>query len=373
MKVIYAFCKPGEEGQGWAEDITAACNENDSFIPFNYHDYLSYSRYIDARSLDSLYQSREPALLRMYEDIRGLTIGSKADAIVVCDAPPFHPDFLRTLPIYKVLYSQDDPEATYSRNIPYLHAYQHVFYATPAYTSDMGMDEKLASCGMVNRDLVPTATHFLDYDQNFDESDVFRKSRDIDVLFIGGFYWPKIDLLTRVAKSLGHNFRWYGHLKLKHNLYLSAKYRYPFLVRPVSFRRRIELHQRAKICLNVHNGYGVPNIGNQRLFYGCANGAMLLTDGVAHLPVFYKVDCEAVGYDGVDDALDKIMYYLAHAEEREQIARNGYRRVMRDYRFSDVISRCTTLIERGMNRIGWGPRSRAGCATAASSALLNLV
>jgi|ERR1700693_59756 len=353
MKVIYSFYKIGEEGEGWAKDITSASDNEHTFIPFNQVGYLDANRYLNAVQLDRLYQRKDPNLMRMYTDFELLIRKYGADAIVVCDAPPYHPDFLRKIPIYKVLYSHDDPESSYMRNIPYLHAYQHVFYVTPAYTEDMNMAEKMKYCQMINSDLIPSGTFDFDFDPQEDEKSLFERERDIDVLFIGGLYRQKRDLLFKFKKAFGKRFVWYGRGKLSHNLFFCMKYRYPFLVRPVSFKRRVLLHQRAKIGINVHNGYTIPNIGNQRLFYVPANGAMLISDGEEFLSQFYKLGEEAVGYKSSEDLIEKVKFYLQHDKEREHIARRGYRRVMRDYRIKDILSRSANLIINGMARIGW--------------------
>ncbi len=81
------------------------------------------------------------------------------------------------------------------------------------------------------------------------------------------------------------------------------------------------------------------------LFVGClgspfwrmyeipAHGTMLLCDKAglnAHEQIF-EPDKEAVYYDSIEDAIEKIEYYLKHDEERERIARAGFARVHRDY------------------------------------------
>jgi spore maturation protein CgeB len=352
MKVVYSFYKRGEEGEGWARDIRDASNDRFTFIPFNQVGYLGCEQYLTAPQLDRLYCTKHPSLMRLCADFERLVKDEGVDAVVVCDAPPFHPDFLRELPIYKVLYSHDDPESTYARNIPYLHVYNHVFYVTPAYTDAMDMAEKMKDCGMINADLVPNGTLSFDYDPKQTKESLFRKKRDIDILFVGAFYRPKVEVMARLKKTFGERFQWYGYAALKHNLYMTVRYRTPFHVRPVSFAERVVLHQRARIGINAHNGYTVPNLGNQRLFYVPANGAMLLTDGARHFSQFYGPN-EAVPYQGLDDMIRKIRYYLDHEDERLAIAQAGHDRVMRDYRFVDVTRRAGGLIERGMSRVGW--------------------
>ena len=73
--------------------------------------------------------------------------------------------------------------------------------------------------------------------------------------------------------------------------------------------------------------------GNMRMYEVPAHGMMLLCDKAglnAHEQIF-KRDKEAVFYDSIEDAIEKIEYYLQHDEERERIARAGFARVHRDY------------------------------------------
>lgn len=357
MNIIYCFYKRGDEGIGWSKDLISSSNDSYHFIPFNQEGYLDISEYWDAVKLDRLYQNKDPRLMRMYSDFEKLLEINSVQAMVVCDGPPFHPDYLMKLPIYRVLYSHDDPESTYQRNIPYLHAYHHVFYVSPAYNEDMDMDEKMKSCGMTNRNFIPNGVLGFDFDETISEEALFGIERDIDILFIGAFSWNKIDILVKMKKEFGKRFQWSGYVRPKHNLYLTAKYFYPFWIKPVTFSERLLLHQRAKIVVNMHNGYSVPNFGNQRLFYGPANGCMLITDGIKHIDFLYKDGEDVVGYSNVNDLINKCHYYIEHPEERNQIARNGFRRVLKEYKFTDITRRSGEIIEKGIMNVGWVSKS----------------
>src|SRR5262249_15107942 len=73
--------------------------------------------------------------------------------------------------------------------------------------------------------------------------------------------------------------------------------------------------------------------GNVRMYEVPAHGVMLLCDKAAlnaHEQIF-QPDTEAVFYDDIDDAIDKINYYLVHDEERLRIAKAGFARVHGDY------------------------------------------
>lgn len=351
MKIIYSYGKIGYEGACWEKEILAASDNEFSFIPFNHAEYLDPQQFSDAVKLDRIYQARHPSLCRMYADFEALIREQQADAVIVSHCPPFHPDYLKNLPIYKVLYSADDPGATYSINIPYLHAYDHVFFVDPAYSADLDMQEKMRYCGMVNADWLPISVFDFECKPERTESELFSVKRDIDIIYVGKFWWQKIDLLCAVRKAFGTRFKFYGLLKLKHNLYLNIRHGYAGWVRPVSFQERVALYQRARIGINIHwNEYG---LGNQRLYHLPANGAMQISDCASHLERIFSVGQEISSYQGADDLINKIGYYLDHEEERKMIAVQGYRRTMKEYRFASVTRHAGRLIKEGMERISW--------------------
>jgi spore maturation protein CgeB len=71
---------------------------------------------------------------------------------------------------------------------------------------------------------------------------------------------------------------------------------------------------------------------------GC--GGFLLTERVPHLERYFELDREVAVFDGTDDLLEKVRYWLEHDEERQAVADAGYRRVMAehtyDHRFAAI-------------------------------------
>jgi spore maturation protein CgeB len=71
---------------------------------------------------------------------------------------------------------------------------------------------------------------------------------------------------------------------------------------------------------------------------GC--GGFLLTERVPHLERYFELDSEVAVFDGPDDLVDKVRYWLEHDEERQSVAGAGYRRVMSehtyDHRFAAI-------------------------------------
>ncbi|HEY6214528.1 MAG TPA: glycosyltransferase [Vicinamibacterales bacterium] len=351
MRILYSFNKKGDEAVGWSREIAAASTPAATFVPFNHSDYIDPQRMTDAVKLDRLHRDRDPGLLRLYRAVEETIHAEAIDVLLVANCPPYHPDFLRTLDVYKVLFSADDPEATYMINIPYLHAYHHVFYVDPAYSADLDMAEKMRYAGMVNADWLPISVFDFECDPDKTEADVCSQPRDIDVVYVGGFWRQKIETLMRVRRALGRRFRLHGYFRLKHNLYLNVAHRYGGWVSPLSLRERVAIYQRSKIGFNIHwNEFG---LGNQRLYHLPANGVMQISDCAPHLGRIFALNREVAGYRGADDLIDKLRYYLEHDDERRSIARAGYRRAMSDYRFAAVSRRAAELIRAGMERIGW--------------------
>jgi spore maturation protein CgeB len=346
MNIVYSFNKRGFEAAYWDREIRAASGDHARFIPFNHDPYLDPMRYIRAQLLDNLYTAGDPGLRRMYFDLERVLQESNADALVVDTCPPYHPDYLRKLKVYKALRIADGPISAYDRDFAYLHAYDHVLYHSPAYSAELDMPDKLQYVGAKRADFWPLGLFEAMYDSRAGEVDLFPGHRDIDVLFIGALHVNKMPFLAKVKKALGRSFRLYGLAGFKRNVYFNLKYGAPGWVSAVRFEDYVPLYRRAKIGINVHNR-GDFTVGGYRLFDLPANGVLQISDGGAHLNAFFKSGEEIVGYRDADDLIEKVRYYLAHADERITIARNGYRRVMANHRIRDRFRELAELIETG--------------------------
>ncbi len=80
---------------------------------------------------------------------------------------------------------------------------------------------------------------------------------------------------------------------------------------------------------------------------GC--GGFLLTEFAENLDAYYVDGKEVVCFNGVDDLICKVDYYLRNEDERAAIAEAGYRRTLREHtytaRFHDIF-RCMGLEEQ---------------------------
>jgi len=344
-KIIYSFNKRGFEAAYWKKEIAAASNQKYKFIPFNHDPYLDVSLYSRAQLLDNLYYEKNKGLVRLYSDIKNLIIKESADVLLVDNCFPYHPEFLKKLAIYKVLRTSDGPICAYDRDFAYLHAYDHVLFHSPAYSRDMGMEEKLVYCGAKRIDFWPLGSFDAICDPSKTDSNILSAKRDIDVIFIGALHVNKMPIIAAAKKALGKKLRLHGLTSLKKNVYFNLKYSFPGWVKPVAFTQYVKLYQRAKIGINIHNR-GDYTVGNYRMFDLPANGVMQISDGGDNLNRFFSVGTEVISYKNTDELIAKVKYYLTHNDEREEIALNGFKRARKDYNIQSMLIKAGDLITR---------------------------
>jgi spore maturation protein CgeB len=265
MKIIYSFNKHGFEAAYWSKELSQASGSEFSFIVFNHGSYMNPFRYIRAQLLDNLYFAENSHLMRMYRDLERMIEQTNADAIVVDNCPPYHPDYLRDLPIYKVLRTSDGPITAYDRDFAYVHAYDHVLYHSPAYSRDMTMAEKLQYCGAKRADFWPLASFDALCDPCKTEQTIMQKDRDVDIVFVGALHVNKMPLIAKIKRTFRSRCHIYGKAVTKKNLYFNLKYGFPGWIRELDFESYVPLYQRAKIGFNVHNR-GKFTVGGYRLF-----------------------------------------------------------------------------------------------------------
>lgn len=347
MKVVYSFNKKGEEADIWQREIAQASTDSVQFVPFNHDPYLDPVKYIRAQLLDNLYFEHNAALMRLYSDLTRLLSTTSADVLIVDTCPPYHPEFLRTLPVYKVLRVADGPLAAYDRDFAYLHAYDHVLYHTLAYSRDLTMPEKLQYCGAKRYDWWPLALFDAAFDPNLSESELFSRRRDVDVVFVGAFARGKMPLLARIKKHFGRRCVMHGLINFPKNVYLNIKHGFPGWMTPLPIRAFSSLYQRSKVGFNIHNR-GKYTVGNYRLFELPANGVMQISDGGEYLRQFFQPPREIILADDIDTMIERIEYFLTHEDERRDIATAGYRAALSRHRFSSRMTQLSVLIRAGM-------------------------
>lgn len=343
IKVIYSFNKVGLEAELWEREIPRASSARVKLIPFNHHRYLDPYRYVRAQLLDNLYFERDPDLLRMYADIKEQLHLHGAKVLLVDNCPPYHPEFLRELPVYKVLRTSDGPISAYDRDFAYVHAYDHVLFHSPAYSRDLTMAEKLRYCGARRFDLWPMWLFDSAFDVSRDETNILSSPRPVDVAFVGALHVGKMEELALIKRHFRSRCAMHGLANLKRNVYFNLRYGMPGWIRPIRMDEYVSLYQRTKIGFNIHNR-GKYTVGNFRMFELPANGVMQVSDGSEYLDHFFAPD-EIVGADDVGRMIERIEYFLGHEKERREMALQGYRAALGRHRISHRIEHLADLLD----------------------------
>ena len=90
--------------------------------------------------------------------------------------------------------------------------------------------------------------------------------------------------------------------------------------------------RRSRITFNVHIDISGTYAGNIRMFEATGVGTLLVTDG-KQSPIRLFEDDEVIYYNDINEAIDKINYYLEHEDERKNIAKKGQARTLSTYNF----------------------------------------
>lgn len=101
----------------------------------------------------------------------------------------------------------------------------------------------------------------------------------------------------------------------------------------------------------ININYTIPNIKSGiplRVWDVLASGGFLLTNFQAEIPYFFEEDVDLVCFDGPEDLCEKVAYYLAHEEERKQIARNGYEKVKKYHTYRHRLEEMLQMIEQSV-------------------------
>ncbi len=116
----------------------------------------------------------------------------------------------------------------------------------------------------------------------------------------------------------------------------------------VSVEDYVKVFNASKININLHSSAerdGVEPYGdfvNPRTFELAATGAFQLVDNRSLLPELFEVGKEVITFSDEREMHDKIDYYLAHPEEREQVCKAARARALRDHTYQ---ARITQMLE----------------------------
>ncbi|MCJ7571593.1 MAG: glycosyltransferase, partial [Candidatus Thermoplasmatota archaeon] len=315
------------------------------FILFDHREFLG--RIIkDAWTLDKLYWKKDKKLLKTYYELKKIIQETKADILCVGADNVYHPEFIKSLDVYTVLQSTDDPNSSYLRTVPYIWAFDHISCVNVCYHRDMPvkMTDKLLEWGAKQVSWFPMGVEESLYDPKLKERDILNKDRKIDILYVGAPYREKNSDLIKLKKAFGRKFKLFGPWGSKLFVYylLHGKWKW---VNPLPQNLFVDTYQDTKIGINLHQS---GELGNGRLYQLPINGVMQVCDCSNILHEVFEPGKEIVGFNSIDESIELIKYYLEHDDERKKIAVAGFKRAKKNYLKLTVYQNLLKEIKRGM-------------------------
>lgn len=347
FNILFSYAKPGVEGDLWERELRAVRTEQARFVPFNHRKLLGNVTYASAFQLDMDFRARNRGLVVLYRELERTLRKERIDCLFVTNDNPYHPDFLKTLDVYRAYHTTDDPGASYTRTFPYVHAFDHLFHCAIPYSPTQTLAAKLREVGARRVDFLPLGVFDFEIDPTKTSTSILEQRRDIDIVYVGSpFFAKKFDALLEVTRAFGNRLRMYGFWKAKHSTYLSMRAHRPLWVRSISLEERVRIYQRAKLGFNLHwDEYG---LGNQRLYHLPGNGVMQVCDSTEYLGEIFDPEREVVPARTAREMVDRLRYYLDNDSEREAIALAGFNRVQRDYRLPTILGNLAERIGAAM-------------------------
>lgn len=146
---------------------------------------------------------------------------------------------------------------------------------------------------------------------------------DVDVAMTGSMYGERSDFCKQLSQKYGSRFKIYNSVFNRSFNDLVASV--PVMVAPI---------------YPSDDWYW-----SNRVYLTMGSGGFMLHPRLKGLEEEYTDGQEIVFYDGVDDLLDKIDYYLSHKEEREGIRFAGWTKTATKYSYKARISQLLDLCQ----------------------------
>ena len=114
-------------------------------------------------------------------------------------------------------------------------------------------------------------------------------------------------------------------------------------------RDMYDVLRRSRITLNSHIDVARGSATNLRLFEATGVGTFLMTDHLTDLHLLFEPAREVGTYRSVSQCLDQLNYWFTRDAEREEIARAGQARCLRDHNYHNRAEHLVALLEK------WAP------------------
>lgn len=260
---------------------------------------------LEFESLDRLWRRNDSRLMQRYAEMKKKA--DEADVLVLYNGSGLHPEFLAELDTFNAYMCFDDPESSECLSHPVARHFD------ASFVGNIASLEQYRSWGISNVFFRPLGFFETHVRPGLTSNSVLSAKKDIDACLFceRKSLWrrERIEMLEREIPGL------YGRGR-------------GWPLGWVSDDEVLDVYQRSKIGINLHNSTGPINL---RTYALPANGVMQICDNKYFLGQIYELGREAVGYSEIEELPDLVNFYLANGDARTRIALAGFERARRDY------------------------------------------
>ncbi|HOE91244.1 MAG TPA: glycosyltransferase [Candidatus Cloacimonadota bacterium] len=188
-----------------------------------------------------------------------------------------------------------------------------------------------------------SSANFMELAKNDNTDSEFYKA---DISFMGAAFTNRVNFFSQLH---GFNLKLWGTGWYDFDIF---KDKCPLQEARISIAQSVKIYQNSKININLHsamadnvfNQYG--DFVNPRTFEILAAHGFQLVDDSPVIREFFTPDEDLVVFNSIEEAVDKIKFYLNNDALRKKIAENGYRKVMQYYTYKDRMNTALNYITK---------------------------
>ena len=239
-----------------------------------------------------------------------------------------HPDFVIQMKKrgYIVIQVNPDPIITFHLQQLFVAEYDVYFTKDPFIKrfmeSNLKLNVKLYNEAFNKRMHIKPDADKLEYEKEF----------DIDVMTYGTYY-PYRNRMLRILADNGIDLTLFGNTNVPFYDTSLDEYHSDYYITGES---KSKVMYGSKIVLNTLVYTEVESV-NMRFFEANGSGAFQLLDYRPILKDLLPIDPELVSFKSIDEAIEKIKYYLQRPEERVAIAQKTYDHFINNYTYDHLI------------------------------------
>ena len=239
-----------------------------------------------------------------------------------------HPDFVIRMKQsgYKII--QINPDALITHDFQKMFVAEYDVYFTKDAFIKRFMESNLKLNVKLYHEAFNRRVHIKPDIDKFD----CEKEVNIDVMTYGTLY-PYRNRMLRILADSGIDLTLFGISNYPfYDKSLNKYYTGYYIVGET----KAKILYGSKIVFNNLNYAEIESVNN-RFFETNGSGAFQLSDYRPVLKELLPVDPESVSFKSIDDAIDKIKYYLQHPEERLSISQKIYQHFLNHYTYDHLI------------------------------------